>query len=302
MTLPRIERAKLQGNSAEYTIGPLEPGFGDTIGSSFTRVLSALGGAAVTAIRLQTVYGVMEGIDDIILNIKRIRLRSSEVQPVTLVLQVEGKKIVTAADIQAPSSIEFVNPDCPILTLLPEHARLVMEFTVQVGRGYIPAYSQANQQPGEIGIDAIYCPVCKAVYSIERIRVGDMVNFERILLTVETDGRITPDEALNQGGTVLTHLFERFALPHDVLEQRKASQSSMLIPADIYDMPLDELGLSVRSFNTLNRASIKRVGQVLEMGEEELRGIRNLGVKGQVDLSSRLQEAGCFPPPSSPGM
>src|SRR5260370_36943507 len=204
--LPRIKNTKTQGNYASYAIEALEAGYGMTLGNALRRVLlSSLPGAAVTCIRIdgvqhefQDIANVMEDVTDIVLNVKKLRLRSFSDHPVSMRLEVSGERVVTAADIMAPSTVEIVNPDLQIATLDNENAHLEMELVVETGRGYVPADSKEDQPIGVIPVDAIFTPVQKVNYNVEHTRVGQMTNFARIVLDIWTDGKIHPDEALHQ--------------------------------------------------------------------------------------------------------
>ncbi len=310
MKMPRITRTMLQGNTATYEIEPLEPSYGMTIGHALQRVLqSSLPGAAITAIRLEGVQhedrhlpGVREEIIEIILNLKQVRLRCFSEQPVTMRLDASGARAVIAADIETPDTVELINPECHIAQLEDSAAHLTMELIVQAGRGYVPAEVQAVQPLGEIPIDAIYTPIRKVGYTIDRTRVGEMVNFEKITLEVSTDGTMTPDEALRQGSEILLQQFLVLTTPHMVTSEHfKASQGSeVLIPPEIYNKSLEELHLSVRTSNSLKRnASITKVGQILTKNEEDLRKIRNLGDKSLKEIEEGLRMAGCFPAQAS---
>ncbi len=199
--MPCITRTRLQGNMATYEIQPLEPGYGMTIGHALQRVLySSLPGAAITTIRLETsqsLSGVKEDISDILLNLKQIRLRSSSEQPASMHLHVSGARAVTAPDIIVPDTIELLTPKCHIAQLERHDAHLAMELIVQMGRGYVPADVQAQPPFDDIPLDAIFTPVCKVLYAVERTRVGAMVNFEKVTLEITTDGTLTPDVFVN---------------------------------------------------------------------------------------------------------
>ena len=195
-------------------------------------------------------------------------------------LEVSGEREVTAADIAAPSTVEIVNPDLHIAMLDNENARLEMQLVVETGRGYVPADSKEDQPIGVIPVDAIYTPVQKANYSVEHTRVGQMTNFDKIVLDITTDGTITPDEALRQSADILVRHFSQLAnYRAAMVEQEKAPLSSLPIPQKIYDTPIEDLDLSVRAYNCLKRSNITKVGQVLSMNEEDLLGVRNFGEK-----------------------
>ena len=297
ITLPRIKNTKTQDDYASYDIEPLEAGYGVTLGNSLRRVLlSSLPGAAVTSIRIegvqhefQDIPNVMEDVTDIVLNVKKLRLRSFSDHPVSMRLEVSGERVVTAADIMAPSTVEIVNPDLHIATLDNENARLEMELVVETGRGYVPAYSKEDQPIGVIPVDAIYTPVQNVNYTVEHTRVGQITNFDKVILEITTDGTITPDEALRQSADILVRHFTQLANYRAVLiEPEKAPLSSLPIPQKVYDTPIEELDLSVRAYNCLKRSNITKVGQVLSMNEEDLLGVRNFGEKSLQELRERL--------------
>src|SRR5450759_4863562 len=234
ITLTRIKNTKTQGNYASYDIEPLEAGYGMTLGNALRRVLlSSLPGAAVTSIRIegvqhefQDIPNVMEDVTDIVLNIKKLRLRSFSDHPVSMRLEVSGERVVTAADILAPSTVEVVNPDLYIATLDNDDARLEMELVVETGKGYVPADSKEDQPIGVIPVDAIYAPVQKVNYTVEHTRVGQITNYDKIVLELWTDGTITPDEALRQSADILVRHFTQLANYRAVLiEPEKAPLS-----------------------------------------------------------------------------
>jgi DNA-directed RNA polymerase subunit alpha len=306
ITLPRIKNTKTQGNYASYDIEPLEAGYGMTLGNALRRVLlSSLSGAAVTSIRIegvqhefQDIPHVMEDVTDIVLNVKKLRLRSFSDHPVSMRLEVSGEREVTAADIQVPSTVEVVNPDLHIATLDNQNAHLDMELVVETGKGYVPADSKEDQPIGVIPIDAIYTPVQKVNYAVEHTRVGQMTNFDKIILDIWTDGTITPDEALRQSADILVRHFTQLATYRATsIEPEKAPLSSIPIPQKIYDTPIEELDLSVRAYNCLKRSNITKVGQVLSMNEEDLLGVRNFGEKSLQELRERLLLRNFLPNP-----
>ncbi|HET8853428.1 MAG TPA: DNA-directed RNA polymerase subunit alpha [Ktedonobacteraceae bacterium] len=306
ITLPRIKNTKTQGNYASYDIEPLEAGYGMTLGNTLRRVLlSSLSGAAVTSIRIegvqhefQDIPHVMEDVTDIVLNVKKLRLRSFSDHPVSMRLEVNGEREVTAADIQVPSTVEIVNPDLHIATLDNQNAHLDMELVVEIGKGYVPADSKEDQPIGVIPIDAIYTPVQKVNYTVEHTRVGQMTNFDKIILDIWTDGTITPDEALRQSADILVRHFTQLATYRATsIEVEKAPLSSIPIPQKVYDTPIEELDLSVRAYNCLKRSNITKVGQVLSMNEEDLLGVRNFGEKSLQELRERLLLRNFLPNP-----
>jgi DNA-directed RNA polymerase subunit alpha len=306
ITLPRIKNTKTQGNYASYDIEPLEAGYGMTLGNALRRVLlSSLPGAAVTSIRIdgaqhefQDIPNVTEDVTEIVLNVKKLRLRSFSDHPVSMRLEVNGERVVTAADILAPSTVEIVNPDLYIATLDNDEARLEMELVVETGKGYVPADSKEDQPIGVIPVDAIYTPVQKVNYNVEHTRVGQITNYDKIVLEIWTDGTITPDEALRQSADILVRHFTQLANYRAVLiEPEKAPLSSMPIPPKIYETPIEELDLSVRAYNCLKRSNITKVGQVLSMNEDDLLGVRNFGEKSLQELREKLLLRNFLPNP-----
>jgi DNA-directed RNA polymerase subunit alpha len=309
IALPRITPTESERNYASYDIEPLEAGYGRTLGNALRRVLlSSLQGAAITSIKIdgaqhefQDLPGIREDVTDIVLNVKMIRLRSISAisdRPVTMRLEANGARVVRAADIQAPSTIEIVTPDVPICTLDGPDSRLDMELVVETGKGYVPAESKEGQPIGQIPVDAIFSPVQRVNYIVENTRVGQMTNFDRITLQIWTDGTMTPDEALRQASQVLVQHFQMISdhigpVPAGPTVQEDAvpaivGQTSIQIPQKVYDTPIEELDLSVRAYNCLKRSGITKVGQVLTMNEEDLLAVRNFGEKSLHELRDSL--------------
>jgi DNA-directed RNA polymerase subunit alpha len=304
LALPKITPVESEPFYASYDIEPLEAGYGRTLGNALRRVLlSSLTGAAISSIKIegaqhefQDIPGIREDVTDIVLNIKTIRLKSNSERPVTLRIEVSGERVVTAADIQAPSSVEIVTPDVYICTLDNADARLDMELVVEIGKGYVPAESKEGQAIGVIPVDAIYSPVQKVNYTVENTRVGQMTNYDKITLQIWTDGSISPDEALTQAAGVLVQHFQMIVDHSAPVEATVGSQPHELpsgatayqIPQKIYDTPIEDLDLSVRAFNCLKRSGITRVGQVLTMSQEDLLAVRNFGEKSLHELRDTL--------------
>jgi len=259
-------------------------------------LLSSLPGAAVTSIKIdgvqhefQDIPHVKEDVTDIVLNVKQLRLRSFSDHQVMMRLDVMGEREVTAADILAPSTVEIVNKDLHIATLDSPEAHLDLDLVVETGKGYVPAESKEGQPIGIIPIDAIFTPVQKVNYAIEHTRVGQMTNYDKIVLQIWTDGTITPDEAVRQASQILVRHFTLIADYHAVVaEPEKPPLSSYPIPPQVYDTPIEELDLSVRAYNCLKRSNITKVGQVLSMNEEDLLAVRNFGEKSLQELRERL--------------
>jgi DNA-directed RNA polymerase subunit alpha len=309
IALPRITPVDTEANYASYDIEPLEAGYGRTLGNALRRVLlSSLPGSAITSIKIegashefQDIPHVREDVTDIVLNVKKIRLRSQSDRPVTMRIEVSGERVVTAADIQAPSTVEIVTPDVYICSLDEPDAHLDMELVVENGKGYVPAESKEGQAIGVIPVDAIFTPVEKVNYVVENTRVGQMTNFDKITLQIWTDGSITPEDALHQAAQVLVQHFQMIADHHEpVIGEVETptlppGATTYAIPQRIYDTPIEELDLSVRAFNCLKRSGITKVGQVLTMSQDDLLAVRNFGEKSLNELKDTLIARGFLP-------
>ncbi len=303
MVLPKIECEATSQNYGRYIIGPLESGYGITLGNSLRRVLlSSLSGAAITSMRLTDVHHefsdiphVKEDMTQVILQLKQVRLKLQGDEPVRLRLEVRGEGTVTAADIQCPPEVEIINPDVYLFTVDNDKARLEMELTVEPGRGYLPADAHSRLPIGELPVDAVFSPVRRCNYSIERARVGQMTNYDKLILDIWTDGSMRPQEALSQAARILMQHFSLVAGVSEDVILKEAQQQPGAIPHEVYDTPIEQLDLSVRVFNSLKRAGITNVGEVLEMlkrGEEAMLTIRNFGQKSLVELQGKLAGKG----------
>lgn len=303
---PKIERIEGDERYAKFACEPLPPGYGTTLGNSLRRVLlSSLEGAAITSARVRgvahefsTIPGVKEDVVEIVLNLKNVRLRSFATEPVTLTLEKEGPGAATAADIATTSEIELVNPDAQIATLEPE-ASLWMELTVEKGKGFHSAERREGLPIGVIPIDALFSPVRKVNFSVEQTRVGQVTNYDRLVLEVWTDGTTTPDEAVAQGSKILVDQFSLFAgltRSQAAIAQPIPSNGSTL-PSVIADMPIEDLDLPQRAFNSLKRHGITKVGQLLQTPDEELLRMRNFGKKSLDEIKERLAARGLIEAP-----
>ncbi len=309
MTQPHINIVETTPTYGRFIIEPLEAGYGYTLGNSLRRVLlSSLPGAAVTSIKIngvnhefQDVPNVKEDVTEIVLNIKHLRLRCHSDSPVEMHLDVGGEREVTASDIVAPASVEIVTPDLHIATLDNPDAQLSMVLVVEKGKGYRPVDGNEDQPIGQIPIDAIFTPIYKVNYTVENTRVGQMTNFDRIVMEVWSDGTIPPEEALRNAAGVLVRHFSLIAdysgTTEVQLEQPTRTLSNIPIPAHIYDTPIEELDLSVRAYNCLKRSNITKVGQVLSMNQEDLLAVRNFGEKSLTELRDKLLERNFLPNP-----
>lgn len=297
---PQIEEQQLSDNRSKFIVEPLEPGFGYTLGNTLRRtLLSRIPGAAVTSIQIEgiqheftTISGVVEDVVDIILNVKQIVIRMDGVDTQTLYLSAKGAGEVTAGDIKVPAGVEIVNPDQLIATLSAS-GRLEMELTVGPGVGYRTAAEAIT--PGAIGVipvDAIYSPVRKVAYQVENTQVGDITNFDRLVLDVETNGALTPSEAVSSSGKTLAELMTLFAdMGEGVgLELGEVQTESSSSP-DL-DLPIEALDLSERPRNCLRRAQVKTVGELVQRTADDLLNITNFGQKSLEEVGAKLDELG----------
>lgn len=309
-TVRQIEPAEgetVEPNYGEFVVEPLNRGYGHTIGNALRRVLlSSLPGAAVSSIRIDGVHhefssipSVREDVTQIVLNVKKLRLRSFADEPVKAQLDVPGPGTVTAADIRWPDQVEIVNPDQVIATLDNDQARLSMELTVSRGSGFQEAMSEEGQPIGEIPVDAIYTPVRKVEYHVGAARVGQSVNLDRLALRVWTDGTITPVDAVTQSGRILVDQFRLFNQlapgyeePVEAAPRVTVTANTLQVPPELAELSVDDLELSNRTLNCLKRNSITKVGQLASMTEDDLLHLRNFGDKSLQELRDKLEERG----------
>ncbi len=301
MEKPRIECTEITENNnyGKFVIEPLERGYGTTLGNSLRRILiSSLPGAAVTSIKIDgvlheftTVPGVVEDMTEIILNIKGLRLKLFSEQSKTLYIDYEGEGEITAADIKADSDVEILNPDLHIATISGNN-RFFMEINVSHGRGYVSAEKNKlpNQPIGVIPVDSVYTPVTKVNYSVEDTRVGQVTDYDKLSIEVWTDGSIAPDEAISLGAKILSDHLNLFI---DLTD--RAKNTEILVekgePAKdkILEMTIEELDLSVRSYNCLKRAGINTVDDLISKTEDEMMKVRNLGRKSLEEVVQKLE-------------
>jgi len=302
--LPKVEVDVNADQYGRYIIGPLESGYGVTLGNSLRRVLlSSLEGAAITAVRVTdipheftTIAGVREDMIQIILRLKQVRLLMEGEGPQYMTLRIEGEGVVTGGDIIAPPEIEILNPDIYLFTVDDEDLHLDFEFTVDKGRGYMPAEDQGRMPIGVLPVDAIFSPVRRANFRIDQARVGQLTNYDRLIMEVWSDGRIEPLDALKESARVLvTHLrlIAGAELDEEIEPDAEAEEDE--IPHQAYATPIEDLGLGVRVYNALKRTGISNVGEVLEMlkrGSDALLAIRNFGEKSLTELVLQLETKG----------
>ena len=299
-----LDEATYTNNYGRFVVQPLERGFGVTIGNALRRVLlSSLPGAAISMIRidgvlheLSTVPGVVEDLSEIILNLKEVRFKLLNKRPDKVLVHLEGPRDFTAGDIQnGTTEFEILNPDRHIATLNDE-ANFDIEFRISRGHGYVPAEEnkQSDQPIGAIPIDAIYTPIKKVAYEVENTRLGHRTDYEKLILEVETDGSITPDDALTYGAKILKdhiELFINFDIEPEEEEPIEVDEEVLQI-RKLLKMPVDELELSVRSYNCLMAANIKTIGDLVRRDEQEMLKFRNFGRKSLQELTKILEEKG----------
>lgn len=293
----------------KFVVEPLEPGYSITLGNPLRRILySSLPGTAVTWVKIEgvlheyaTIPHVKEEVSEFLLNVKGIRLRSEVERPGKLRLEVAGEGEVCAADIIASSDFEVVNPELHLLTLDSADAKVSVELNVERGKGYTVAAHGDGQLIGVLPVDAVFTPIRKVNYTVEKARVGQRTDFERLVIEVWTDGSITPVESVRQAANILVNEFFRFANVQKVAEGGSQGPTEALkIPAEHYNVPVERLELSSRTLNCLKRDAIDKVGEVLELSKPELLRIRNFGEKSYSELFSRLREMSLLPPELDP--
>ena len=303
---PRIDTEKLteDGKYGRFVVEPLERGFGNTLGNSLRRVLlSSLEGCAVTSIKIDgvlhefsTIPGVKEDVTEIVLNMKSVVAKLYETSPKVVEISAQGPCVVTAGDIKCDSEVEILNPEQHIATL-GEDAKLNMEITIDKGRGYIPAERNklisGNNVIGVLPIDSIYTPVLKVNYTVDNTRVGQITDYDKLTLDVWTNGVINAQEAVSLAAKVLTEHLNLFVNLSD-----KASSAEVMVEKDdkgkekILEMTIEDLDLSVRSFNCLKRAGINTVEDLINKSEEDMMKVRNLGRKSLEEVIQKLNSLG----------
>lgn len=298
---PQIEEEVLSDNRSRVVVEPLEPGFGYTLGNTMRRtLLSRIPGAAVTSIQIEgvehefsTIKGVLEDVVDIILNIKRVVIRMDGIEEQTLYLSAKGAGGVTAGDLKLPTGVEVVNPDAPIATLSAS-GRLEMELTVAPGVGYRTADGNkgGSLTIGVIPVDSIFSPVRKVAYRVENTQVGQMTNFDRLVLDIETNGAIDPSEAVSSAGKTLGELMGLFAEIGEGQGLELGDVEPEISSSPDLDLPIEALDLSERPRNCLRRAQVKTVGELVERTSDDLLNITNFGQKSLDEVIAKLDELG----------
>ena len=298
---PEVEVGEADGNTQSFVISPLEPGVGHTLGNSLRRaLLSSIPGAAITQVRFDealhefdTIPGVKEDVTDLILNLKDIVLRSDAEEPVTLRLDARGPGDVTAGDIQTTADVEILNPELHLATVNAK-GRLAADLTVEQGRGYLSAdRNKRTAQIGVVPVDAIFSPVRRVAFSVEPTRVEQATNYDRLTVEIETDGSISPRDALASAADTLRTLVGLVADLSDEprgLELGEVSPTTSSSP-DL-ELPIEELDLSERPRNCLKRARVDTIGQLVQKTEDDLLAITNFGSKSLEEVLQKLDERG----------
>jgi DNA-directed RNA polymerase subunit alpha len=299
------DEATATGTYAKFIADPFETGYSHTIGNSLRRVLlSSLEGAAITSVKVDsamheftTIDGVVEDVTDIVLNLKKIKFKAHTRDPQMLLLSVNKEGTVTAADIQLNQNVELVNPD-QIICTLDKKKKVEMELELKIGRGFCPG--DENKKPGQpigvIAIDSLFSPVTRVRYSVEAARVGNRTDYDRLILEIWTDGRLSPDDALTQASAILQHHLDVFvgydknAVEFEEAADKQDEEKSKI--KKLLNMSVNEIELSVRAANCLNNANITTVGQLAMKTEQEMLKYRNFGKKSLNEIKDKLDQLG----------
>jgi len=292
----QIEVRERRDNYAKFVIEPLERGFGITLGNALRRILlSTIPGAAVTYVKIDgvlhefsTIPGIVEDTTDLLLNLKGLPIKLNSDDPKVLTLSVSGAREVVAGDISPDGDVEILQPNYHLATMTTKSAKLSMEIGVEKYRGYVAADKQRNIEHmiGLIPMDSIFSPIRKVNFTVDDTRVGQVVDFDRLTIEIETNGSITPDEALSTAAEIISDqlsLFVGFST-----EEKPVAAA----PTSEWDVPVETLNLSVRSFNCLKRAGISKVSELLDMSEDEIIKMRNFGKKSLDEIKQVLEERG----------
>lgn len=295
-----IEPLVLNPEYGKFRIGPLERGMGTTLGNSLRRILLfALPGAAVTYVKIEgilhefsTIPGVLEDTTDIILNFKQLRLRMDSEIPMTIRIEKSGEQEVKAGDIDTPPEVQILNTELHLATIVDKHAKFNVELGIAKGKGYLPAERQkVNEQLiGLIPIDSIFASISKINYVIEDTRVGQSTDYENLIFEVWTDKSITPDDAMSEAAKILQKQLSVFVKLSDIGQIEEESSGPR--EKSVMDLTVDELDLSVRSYNCLKRAGIMAVGDLVKYSEADIMNVRNFGKKSLDEIKDKLAEYG----------
>lgn len=305
MALPKIEAVEVTDTYARLLVQPLERGMGTTIGNALRRMLlSALPGAAVTWVKIEgvlhefsTMPNVKEDAIEFLLNIKGIRLRPLTERAGKLFLEAEAEGVVTAGDIKPSAEFEVVNPECYLATLNSPEAKLTVEFNVEIGKSYQPAGKSDGLPTGALPVDAIFSPVRKANFAVAPTHIGREASLEQLTLEVWTDGTITALEAVSKAASMLVDQFAQFENLSQPPVKAGAEKTRLDISPEQYNIPLEELGLQVRTFNALKRGGIHVLGELLERDRRDLLDLRQFGPKALDEVAERLKALGYWTEP-----
>lgn len=301
LAVPKIECVDSSDKYGRFLAQPLEKGFGTTLGNAMRRVLlQYLPGAAVTSVQIEGVHHefspiphVKEDVLEFLLNLKVLRLKLLSDRPVRLKLEKENEGEIYAADINPSSEVEIVNPELYLATLDSPGAKLYVDMDIEMGIGYKPAGSSDGLPVGTIPVDAIFTPVRKVNFTVEPIHIGQETSHEQLYLEVWTDGTVSPVNAISYAANLLTEQlapFVNYGQVSQAEEEKKALRAS--IPKDLFNMPMEQLDLSVRAMNCLRRSGITTVGELVSAGSKELLTLRNFGQKSQQEVEERLKALG----------
>jgi len=304
MEKPKVELIEKNEDNTygKFVAEPLERGYGITLGNALRRImLSSLPGAAVTSIKIDgilhefsTIPGMKEDVTEIVLNLKELSIKLHTDEPKTIRIEKEGEGIITAGDIIADSDVEILNPDMHIATL-DHDSRFVMEINVSKGRGYVPAENNKSDELaiGVIPVDSIFTPVKNVSYFVENTRVGQVTDFDKLIIEMDTDGSINPEEAISLAAKVMNeHLNLFISLTNHTDEVEIMVQKEEDEKEKVMEMTIEEMDLSVRSYNCLKRANINTVEELTNKTEEEMMKVRNLGKKSLVEVQKKLEDLG----------
>lgn len=300
LTIPNLEWKNTTNTYGLLIAEPLERGFAVTLGNSLRRVLlNSLQGAAVTWVKIEGVQHeftclpyMKEDIQEFLLNVKAIRIKSLSDKPGKLFLDVKGPGIVYAADIKTSSDFEIVNPELLLATLDDSEAKFSVEFNVELGRGYSQAVQSDGLPVGARAVDAIYTPLVRVKYNTETSRLGYEPGFERLVFELWTDGTIKPQEAVSESARIIIEQFNIFAAITKRVVEVGGQVGRLPVSTERYDMPIEQLGLSGRTLNCLRRNNITKVGEVLEKTDKELLSLKKFGQKSLEELKNKLMELG----------
>jgi len=306
LVVSKVETVETRDNYGRFSIQPVEKGFSVTLGNTMRRVLLGyLQGAAITRVKIDGIYHefstiphVKEDTTEFLLNVKALRLKPVANQPGKLYLDVEGEKQITARDIRPSNEFEIANPDLYLASLDSDDARLNVEFDVEISRGYREAESSGNLPVGVVPVDAVFTPIRKVNFTVEPIHVGQETSHERLWLEVWTDGTITPTDAVSRAANMLLEqitplsAISKVVVPSIVTDQ----PAKPSIPAELANMPVEQLNLSVRTLNCLRRGNINTVGELMSKSEKDLMSLRNFGIKSKLELEERLETLGLTMP------